>query len=111
MRAPKGAIRKMSSEYLDRYVIGSKEKHDIREADTAGQPSRIARRMDGKRLRYQSLIASNGLSSGARVRIEPESGIPRGDQGGGTDYRVRIRRCPTMVTTRSAAAYPNTRST
>ena len=66
MRAHKGAIHKTSPESLDRYVVGSEEKHDIREADTAGRHTRIARRLDGKRFRYQSLIASNGLPGGAR---------------------------------------------
>ena len=65
-RAHKGVFHKFSPKHLDRYVQEFAGKHNIREADTANQMRTLVERMDGKRLRYQELIAPNGLDSGAR---------------------------------------------
>ena len=65
-RAHKGTFHKISAKHLDRYVVEFAGKHNIREADTLDQMAGVARSMLGKRLRYDDLIADNGLDSGAR---------------------------------------------
>ena len=42
-------------------------RHNVREQDTQEQLGSLQEGMDGKRLRYRTLIADNGLSSGARA--------------------------------------------
>ena len=41
-------------------------RHNLREQDTIDQLAAISAGMDRKRLRYRTLIADNGLASGAR---------------------------------------------
>ena len=41
-------------------------RHNMREHDTISQMGAVVLGMDGKRLRYDDLIAPNGLDSGAR---------------------------------------------
>ena len=65
-RAHKGTFHKISPKHLDRYVTEFAGKHNIREANTLDQMVGIARAMSDKRLRYDDLIADNGLRSGAR---------------------------------------------
>ena len=43
-------------------------RQDIRESDTIQQMGAMVAGMRGKRLRYEDLIAPNGLSSGARTK-------------------------------------------
>ena len=41
-------------------------RHNVREADTVDQMVGVVAGMGGKRLRYNDLIADNGLENGAR---------------------------------------------
>ena len=66
-RAHKGTFHKLSPKHLDRYVQEFAGRQNLREADTIEQLAALSTGMDGKRLRYRTLIASNGLSSGARA--------------------------------------------
>ena len=61
-----GACHKMRPKHLGRYVAEFSGRHNIRPADTHRQMARVVEGMVGKRLRYHTLIADNGLSSGAR---------------------------------------------
>ena len=65
-RAHKGTFHKLSPKHLDRYVQEFAGRHNLREHDTIDQLTALSGGMDGKRLRYRTLIASNGLASGAR---------------------------------------------
>ena len=65
-RAHKGIYHKMSPKHLDRYVTEFEGRHNMREHDTIDQMGAVVLGMDGKRLRYDDLIAPNGLDSGAR---------------------------------------------
>ncbi len=66
-RAHQGTFHKLSPKHLDRYVQEFAGRHNLREADTIDQIAAISSGMDGKRLRYRTLIADNGLASGARA--------------------------------------------
>ncbi len=66
-RAHKGTFHKLSPKHLDRYVQEFAGRHNMREQDTAEQIASIRTGMEGKRLRYRTLIADNGLESGARA--------------------------------------------
>ena len=66
-RAHKGVYHKISPKHLQRYVNEFSGRHDIREADTADQMGTVAQGMAGKRLPYRTLVADNGLDSGARA--------------------------------------------
>ncbi len=66
-RAHKGTFHKLSPKHLDRYVQEFAGRHNIRERDTIEQMGTVARNMAHKRLRYRTLIADNGLDSGARA--------------------------------------------
>ena len=66
-RAHKGTFHKLSPKHLDRYVQEFAGRHNLREHDTIDQLAALSGGMDGKQLRYRTLIASNGLSSGART--------------------------------------------
>ena len=65
-RAYKGTFHKLSPKHLDRYVQEFAGRHNLREQDTVETMAGIATGMEGKRLRYQELIAPNGRPSGAR---------------------------------------------
>ena len=56
----------MSPKHLDRYIQEFAGRHNLREQDTIEQLAAISGGMDGKRLRYRTLIAGNGLVSGSR---------------------------------------------
>ena len=66
-RAHKGTFHKLSPKHLDRYVQEFAGRHNIREQDTIDQMQSVSDGMSGKRLRYQQLIADNGLPSGAHA--------------------------------------------
>ena len=46
----------------DRYVQEFAGRQNLREQDTIEQLAALSEGMDGKRLRYRTLIASNGLA-------------------------------------------------
>ena len=64
-RAHKGTFHKLSPKHLDRYVQEFSGRHNLRERDTIEQLAAISDGMDGKRLRYRTLIASTGMAKGA----------------------------------------------
>ena len=65
-----GTFHKMSAKHLDRYVGEFSGRHNVREYDTEDQMKTVARRMEGKSLRYADLVAPNGLPSGAKPITE-----------------------------------------
>ena len=65
-RAHKGTFHKMSPKHLNRYVSEFAAKHNLRDLDTLDLMGTVVIGMDGKSLKYDALIASNGLHSGAR---------------------------------------------
>ncbi|MCY4196871.1 MAG: IS1595 family transposase [Rhodobacteraceae bacterium] len=65
-RAHKGTFHKFSKKHLHRYVAEFSGKHNVRPIDTIDQMSAIVEGMKGKRLKYKTLKADNGLDSGAR---------------------------------------------
>ena len=65
-RAHKGTFHKLSPKHLDRYIQEFAGRHNLREQDTIDQLTAISDGMNGRRLRYRTLIADNGLDSAAR---------------------------------------------
>ena len=53
-----GVYHHMSEKHLDRYVTEFEGRHNRRPLDAADQMSRMAKGADGKRLRYQDLVAA-----------------------------------------------------
>ena len=53
-----GVYHHMSEKHLDRYVTEFEGRHNRRPLDTADQMSRMVKGADGKRLRYQDLVAA-----------------------------------------------------
>lgn len=66
-RAHKGTFHKMSPKHLDRYIQEFSARHNLRELDTREIIETVLSGMEHKRLKYDSLIADNGLPSGARA--------------------------------------------
>ena len=65
-RGHKGVYHKISPKHLQRYVDEFAARHNVRDADTIDQMRSMVASMAGKRLPYETLIADNGRSSGAR---------------------------------------------
>jgi len=65
-RAIKGVYHKVSRKRLQGYVTDFAGRHEVREWDTIDQLEHVVGKMAGRRLRYDDLIAGNGLASGAR---------------------------------------------
>ena len=65
-RAHMGTFHKMSPKHLHRYLDEFAGRQNVRENDTIDQLGAMVQGMEGKRLRYEELIAPNGLASGAR---------------------------------------------
>ena len=65
-RAHAGTFHKLSPKHLDRYVQEFAGKHNIRDLDTIAQMRDTVMRIVGRNLLYRSLVADNGLPSGAR---------------------------------------------
>ncbi len=61
-----GTYHRMSPKHLHRYVGEFMTRQNEREDDTGDQMYDMVRRMIGRRLMYDDLIADNGLPSGAR---------------------------------------------
>ncbi len=61
-----GTFHKMSPKHLHRYVHEFAGRHNTRDWDTVDQMNTVVTRMVGRRLMYRSLVADNGLDSGAR---------------------------------------------
>ncbi len=51
-----GTFHKMSAKHLQRYVDEFSGRHNLRELNTLTQMARVAKGLDGKRLRYQDLV-------------------------------------------------------
>ena len=67
-RAHKGTFHKLSPKHLQRYVNEFAGRHNMRDFDTLDQIKGVGRTMAGKRLKYEELIAENGLDSTARIQ-------------------------------------------
>ncbi len=63
-RAHKGTFHKISPKHLNRYVTEFAGRHNNRELDTIDIMAAFAEGSIGKRLRYEDLIADNGLDNG-----------------------------------------------
>ena len=68
-RAHKGTFHKLSPKHLDRYVQEFAQRHNVREQDTIEQMVTVCNGMESKRLKYDDLIACNGLDSGTRALV------------------------------------------
>ena len=68
-RAYIGTFHKLSPKHLDRYVQEFAVKHDIRDLGTLAQMRDTVLRLVGRNLLYRTLIADNGLPSGARPGV------------------------------------------
>ncbi len=56
-RGYKGTYHKMSGKHLARYVTEFAGRHNVRDFDTLAQMAMLAKGLDGKRLRYNDLVA------------------------------------------------------
>ncbi|QPQ54215.1 IS1595 family transposase [Allosphingosinicella flava] len=59
-RGYKGTYHKMSAKHLSRYVVEFAGRHNFRDLDTLAQMTMLAKGLDGKRLRYNDLVADHG---------------------------------------------------
>jgi transposase-like protein len=57
-RGYKGTYHKMSAKHLARYVTEFAGRHNVRDLDTLAQMVALARGLDGRRLRYDDLVAA-----------------------------------------------------
>ena len=58
-RGYKGTYHKMSTKHLARYVTEFAGRHNARDLDTILQMTALARGLEGRRLRYDDLVANN----------------------------------------------------
>jgi transposase-like protein len=58
-RGYKGTYHKMSAKHLARYVTEFAGRHNVRDLDTLAQMVSLARGLEGRRLRYDDLVADN----------------------------------------------------
>ena len=65
-RGYQGTYHKMSPKHLERYINEFSGRHNLRSRDTIDQMEAAFTHMIGKHLAYRTLIADNGLDSGAR---------------------------------------------
>ena len=65
-RGYKGVYHNMSPKHLDRYAKEYSHRNNVRKLDTIDQMNTLVMGMRLKRLKYQELIADNGLESFAR---------------------------------------------
>ena len=65
-RAHMGTFHKLSPKHLNRYVAEFAGKQNGRDLDTIALMRDTVARMVGRNLLYRTLIADNGLPSGAR---------------------------------------------
>jgi transposase-like protein len=56
-RGYKGTYHKMSTKHLARYVTEFAGRHNVHDLDTLAQMVSLARRLEGRRLRYDDLVA------------------------------------------------------
>jgi len=56
-RGYKGTYHQMSRKHLARYVTEFAGRHNVRSLDTIAQMTQLAKGLDGKRLRYDDLVA------------------------------------------------------
>jgi transposase-like protein len=59
-RGYKGPYHKMSAKHLSRYVMEFAGRHNVHDLDTLAQMTVLAKGLDGKRLRYDDLVADHG---------------------------------------------------
>lgn len=59
-RGYQGTYHQMSAKHLQRYVTEFAGRHNVRGLDTLAQMAALARGMDGRRLRYDDLVANHG---------------------------------------------------
>ena len=57
-RGYKGTYHQMSPKHIARYVIEFAGRHNVRDFDTLAQMTMLAKGLDGKRLRYDDLVAA-----------------------------------------------------
>lgn len=57
-RGYKGTYHQMSEKHLSRYVVEFAGRHNVRDFDTIAQMTMLAKGLDGKRLRYDDLVAT-----------------------------------------------------
>ena len=57
-RGYKGTYHQMSRKHLARYVTEFAGRHNVRDFDTIVQMTMLAKGLDGKRLRYNDLVAA-----------------------------------------------------
>ena len=58
-RGYKGTYHKMSAKHVARYVTEFAGRHNVRDFDTLAQMTMLAKGLDGKRLRYNDLVAAS----------------------------------------------------
>ena len=66
-RAFVGTFHQINPKYLHRHIGEFAGWYNVRLPDTIDQMELVASNMEGKRLTYRMLIASDGLPSGARA--------------------------------------------
>ena len=65
-RAHMGTFHKLSPKHLNRYVLEFAGRNNVRNLGTLAQMRDTIARLVGNNLLYRTLIADNGLDSGAR---------------------------------------------